>query len=234
MAKDKTYYAILTAEVRHDKRLKDKAKLLYAEITALSNTKGYCFASNSYLAKLYDCDNSTISRAIKQLEKFGYIRVEIDKEAGNTRHLYPIAKMPTLSAKTPIPIGNNATTPIGKIEDTPIGENAYHNNISINTTRYNNKGNRYPTSKFDFNNDFWIPYDKNVPSELRQCQSAWLGLTEQQKELVKIHAPKYAKSNTEAYRHNPLKYLSEGKYLDPIVNREKKEQQGFKAIVKKY
>ena len=40
--KNISYYAVMTAEVRYDKELCPNAKLLYAEITALSNTKGYC------------------------------------------------------------------------------------------------------------------------------------------------------------------------------------------------
>ncbi|MGE9832701.1 conserved phage C-terminal domain-containing protein, partial [Ligilactobacillus salivarius] len=35
------YYSILTANVRYDKRLKANEKLLFSEITALSNKYGY-------------------------------------------------------------------------------------------------------------------------------------------------------------------------------------------------
>ena len=47
------YFGILPANVRYDKRLKPMEKILYTEITALSNAKGYCYATNSYFAKLY-------------------------------------------------------------------------------------------------------------------------------------------------------------------------------------
>ena len=36
------YYAILSAEVRYDNRLKPNVKLLYAEITALCNMNKEC------------------------------------------------------------------------------------------------------------------------------------------------------------------------------------------------
>ena len=44
------YFGILPANVRYDKRLKPMEKILYTEITALANKKGYCYATNSYFA----------------------------------------------------------------------------------------------------------------------------------------------------------------------------------------
>ena len=67
------YYAVIPATVRYDKRLKDKAKLLYGEIAALTNKYGRCSASNKYFAELYEVDISTISRLIKNLCDYGYI-----------------------------------------------------------------------------------------------------------------------------------------------------------------
>ena len=72
----KSYYAIIPANVRYDKRLKANAKLLYGELTALSNQEGYCWAGNGYFAPLYDVSKETISRWVKQLKEFNYIRIE--------------------------------------------------------------------------------------------------------------------------------------------------------------
>ena len=52
------------------------ARILYAEITSLCNKKGYCWASNSYFAGLYDVDRSTITKWIKALNERGYITIE--------------------------------------------------------------------------------------------------------------------------------------------------------------
>ncbi len=72
------YYAIIPAVVRYDNELTDKAKLLYGEITCLSNKEGYCFATNNYFANLYHCTSRAIQIAISKLQERGYIRIVIE------------------------------------------------------------------------------------------------------------------------------------------------------------
>ena len=76
------YYAVIPADVRYDKDLTDKAKLLYGEISALSNKKGYCFASNKYFADIYEISQGTIKRWLKQLEDKEYIKRDYSYKAG--------------------------------------------------------------------------------------------------------------------------------------------------------
>lgn len=78
-----TYYAIIPANVRYDKSLPMGAKMMFGEITALSNAKGYCFATNGYFAELYGVTKQGISKWIKQLEAAGYVRVEYVENEGN-------------------------------------------------------------------------------------------------------------------------------------------------------
>lgn len=73
----RNYYAILPANVRYDKDITPNAKLLYAEITALCNEKGYCWATNDYFADLYNISDRTIRRLISQLSDKKYIVVEL-------------------------------------------------------------------------------------------------------------------------------------------------------------
>jgi len=70
----RSYYAILPANVRYDSSITPNAKLLYAEITALTNEKGYCWASNDYFAKLYNVSKVSVSKWINQLVSAGYLQ----------------------------------------------------------------------------------------------------------------------------------------------------------------
>lgn len=69
----KAYYAIIPANVRYDKDLAPNAKLLYGEITALCNEKGYCWASNQYFAELYGVSVLSVKRWLNSLVTKGYV-----------------------------------------------------------------------------------------------------------------------------------------------------------------
>ena len=46
------YYAIIPAKVRYDKNLKPAEKILYGELTALSNKNGYCHAEYDHMYRM--------------------------------------------------------------------------------------------------------------------------------------------------------------------------------------
>ena len=83
MKEKPNYYAILTADVRYNKNLTPNAKLLFAEITALENMNGQCFASNRYFADLYGKSKTSISKWISQLVAFGYVSVAFTYKEGS-------------------------------------------------------------------------------------------------------------------------------------------------------
>lgn len=74
------YYAIIPATVRYNLDLKPNEKLLYGEITALANSKGFCFANNRYFAELYKVTIHTVSQWISHLEKLGYVKIELIRD----------------------------------------------------------------------------------------------------------------------------------------------------------
>jgi len=110
------YYAIIPANVRYA-NLKPNAKLLYGEITALSNKHGFCFASNKYFADLYKVNKNTISSWISDLKNYGFVTVKIERNIDNqiTKRCIGILKK----------------------MDNPIHEKLKYNNTSINTTSNN-------------------------------------------------------------------------------------------------
>ena len=80
MEENKNYFAIIPSNVRYDNTLKPNEKLLYGEITALSNEKGFCWATNKYFAELYGVHPKTISQWINDLKGKGYIDVKLVKD----------------------------------------------------------------------------------------------------------------------------------------------------------
>lgn len=74
------FYAVIPADVRYDDTLPANAKLLYGEISALTGSEGFCFASNGYFANLYGMTEETISRLIAKLEKAGHIYRLVDRD----------------------------------------------------------------------------------------------------------------------------------------------------------
>lgn len=78
-----SYYSVIPAKVRYDDRLRANEKLLYGEISALSNKDGECWASNSYFAKVYKVTTPAISKWISDLEEYGYISIEYIRKIGS-------------------------------------------------------------------------------------------------------------------------------------------------------
>ena len=124
------FYGIMPADVRYDKNLKPMEKILYTEITALTNSKGYCFATNSYFAELYEVHKNTVGNWISNLEKQGYIKTVLIYKNG-TKEI----------SERRIYINQKNITPINEKIDTPINKKIEDNNTRINITRLilNNK-----------------------------------------------------------------------------------------------
>ena len=131
MEEKPSYYAIIPANVRYDENLRDKAKLLYGEITALCNKNGYCFASNKYFAELYGVTTTTISTLIKELVDKGYIESVIQYKGGTKEILNRYLK---------------------------IFKEGMQKNLKDNNTSINNNEERIKEEIFDYD---WIGDDEN-------------------------------------------------------------------------
>lgn len=144
--KQPSYYAIIPATVRYDERLKYAERLFYGEITSLIGKEGYCFASNSYFARLYGVIPGTISRWISHLIKLGYIKEELirnEKNAIIERRIY----ITDISCRQVVQntYKQNNTYPYNQNCSYPISKKAKDNIINIKIDRLfnyiiNNKG----------------------------------------------------------------------------------------------
>jgi len=79
-----SYWAVLPAAIRYDTEIPAAAKLLFAEISSLTESRGYCYASNEYFLKLFGMAERTLQRHLKALESAGYIRI-LDGSGGKSR-----------------------------------------------------------------------------------------------------------------------------------------------------
>ena len=138
-----SYFSILTADVRYSKDLTDFEKLLFSEISALSQKHGYCTASNSYFADLYGKAKETVSRSISKMVKLNFLKVvevRSEKKEVILREIHVV----TAPKNEYYPIDENGNTPIDEnikplLTNLSIGidENVKENNTRINNTRIN-------------------------------------------------------------------------------------------------
>jgi hypothetical protein len=119
MKENPNYYAIIPANVRYSD-LKPNAKLMYGEITALSNKYGFCFASNKYFAELYNVNKNTVSSWLSDLKNYGFIIINIERDSNKQ------------IIKRCIGITKNMDSPIHeKMKGISTSINTTSNNISI-------------------------------------------------------------------------------------------------------
>ncbi len=128
MAEQKpAFWAVLPARVRYDPELRPNAKLLYAEITAMADATGYCWASNAYLAELFAISPRTVRELVQSLERKGYLSVEVIRDPGNNAVVERRIWMdrPTIVEEPQVtPSGENPPYPSGENPPDPSGENS--------------------------------------------------------------------------------------------------------------
>ena len=154
-AEKRSYYCIIPADVLDDERIPDGAKLLYGEITALCSEKGYCFASNEYLASRRHTSVPTLKRWLNNLIDGGYLKRELIYESGKRnvkeRRLYLRESYYTSYQKCGEGGIKNDATSYQK-----CGEGGIKNELDNNTV--NNTVNIY-TPEFE---KFWGMYPRKV------------------------------------------------------------------------
>ena len=145
------YYSYIPAHVRYAD-ITPNAKLLFAEITALLQMNGVCFASNSYFSKLYGKNKVTISRWISELKRNGFIKISFTYKEGSNE-----------IANRYIQICYEGISKNDKGVLTKLLKN--NNTINNNNTTYSNKEGRFKKPTLDEVKNYCILRNNNIDAE---------------------------------------------------------------------
>lgn len=233
MHEQPSYYSILTANVRYDKRLRASEKVFFSEITALSNKYGYCTASNRYFANLYEVSKDTVSTWVSDLVKLGYVkREEIRSEQTKEvieRRLYPVATPPI--DKKADRYSSKDREGIDKKVDTPIGKKAEENNTSLNITSINREKGEEVNQQEDVNIFDFLPSCGIYMSAINQ--TVLIDYAKKINQEVLIHAAKYTsehatrpnfayfRSILESYLQANIKTLAQAEAFDAKTEQQR-------------
>lgn len=190
MKETPNYFAVIPADVRYDENLKDKAKLLYGEIVALSDKNGYCYASNRYFAELYGITTTNVSLLIKNLVENGYLESEIIYKEGTKEILNRYLK---------IVKGGYLKKFKGGIK-----KNLKDNNININNTSINKKINKKEL-EIEFE-EVW----KHYPRKIGKDKSLNYYIKARNEGTTKEQILKAVISYAEEVKTTPTKYIKHG------------------------
>lgn len=78
------YWGVMPAEVRYCPGLPATAKVLYTEISALTQMDGICVKDNAYFCQLYKISERTLQGHLKALARQGFIAI-LDGDGGQGR-----------------------------------------------------------------------------------------------------------------------------------------------------
>ncbi len=125
------YWAVIPASVRYDRDLPPNAKLLYGEVTALSDKLGYCYAKNSYFSELFGLSERSVTRLLAVLVERGYLRVDVIRDESTQEVLERRISAVYERGETAPPPDKNVGTPPDGIVHTPPDKNVGENSTSI-------------------------------------------------------------------------------------------------------
>jgi DNA-binding MarR family transcriptional regulator len=100
-----TRFITVSIEIMHDNNLNQSQKFILAEIEQLSQLDKGCIASNKHFSDLIGITKENVSRNINELEKKGYISIEIVKGSRNHNRIITLTTLvrpPYQSSKTPL------------------------------------------------------------------------------------------------------------------------------------
>ena len=179
----KSYYAVIPANVRYDRRLKANEKLLYGEITALTNERGYCWAGNKYFSDLYGVTPQAVSKWINGLKNCGYISIEYTYKNGTKEIESRIIKLASTNVSQVVTNDSDVLTNVSVgINKSLMGykQKVKDNNTYLNNTNINNNIYSPVSSKQDK-----IPYQDIVEYLNLKANTKFRFTSEKTRKLIK-------------------------------------------------
>jgi len=210
MREKPNYYAILPAQIRYDKNISNFAKILYSELTALSNKEGYCWASNKYFSDLYGVTTKTVSNTINGLKDKGYIVIQMQYEGKQI-----IRRIISIYVNTPME---------EKVKDTGeekvkggIEEKVKDNTTSVNTTSKN----IYVRNNEEFE-EFWKGIKARKINK-EKCKNYYRKITDSITCQELIDKYNYLISNTKDLHFvvHPERWLRDKRWDDEVLTEDK-------------
>jgi len=175
-----TKFVTVGIDIMHDQNLSQSQKFILAEIEQLSSLEKGCFASNQHFSELIGIAKESVSRSINNLQKKGYIDIEI--KAGSRNH----DRLLTLN-KTSRPPKQNVKTPLTKHQETKENKTSnIHINIQdgVNTEAFKMwckyKGSKYSKQAQILSMNKLVRFDEYTQKEMVEAAiiNGWKGLFE--------------------------------------------------------
>ena len=226
------YWAVLPAAVRYDPQLPPSAKILYAEISALTDQRGFCFASNAYFQSLFGMTDRTVQRILKTLQEHGYIRIENGSGGAGRRKIYaginPLAETADSTEQEPRQkCRGNPDKNVGDISivnnipptSPPGGERAKSKTVK-----------REPSWKPERFAGFWNYYPKSAHKSKQAAIKAWDQLKPGDELIDEIAKALRRQMATDQWQRGigipyPSTYLRQRRWEDEIADPDEPEPQ---------
>lgn len=203
MNENPNYYAVIPANVRYAK-IKANAKLLYGEITALANKKGYCYASTGYFAELYEVSEKQVKIWIGELENHDFITNIIVKEYGNKRFIF-LGKVDKEAVKSKLTSNQKVTT------SAPKGYDPSNQKVTTYNNTINNTSNIKKEKKFDAENYI---LNLDLDQDIKESLTDWIEVRKAKKTATTQKAIDLALNKLSKFSKETQKQMLENSVLN--------------------
>ncbi len=79
MTEERTFLK-LDGAMKNKESIPPSGRIIYAEVCALAQKEGYCYASNKYFSSVYHLSVQSVSRLLNALKKQGFLEISYGKD----------------------------------------------------------------------------------------------------------------------------------------------------------